>query len=106
MELPQRRPESQMPSIALRPASSTIPNPVEGFRPYASFVSRTQTLDEFVELTSISYELSQQLLFSTSRDQLSDVVIKIPKPTKWSYSMADANIGPLKMLAGLLRYSD
>ena len=76
------------------------------FEPYASYVARSDRLREFVTLTSISYKLAEQMLFSTVPERLSDVMLNIPAPSTWSYSMADARPQSITITAAWLRYSE
>jgi hypothetical protein len=107
MEPPERAEIVDVKIESLRSSQSeTIDNPVLKFSPYASYKARSDRLKEFLELTSISYELAQQLLFSTPRDQLPKVAISEPDPTQMSYSMADRVIESLEMTAAWLRYPE
>ena len=74
-------------------------NLVLEYPPYASYDARSRRLTEFLKLTSISYELAQQLLFSTPRNQLAEVVVKEPTLDQLSYSMADRIHDPVEMEA-------
>jgi hypothetical protein len=78
-------------------------DPVLQFRPYATYRANETRLHEFVVLTSISYQLAQQLLFAKGREQLPEVVVGEPNPKEWSYSMADVVAKP-EVVVGWLRY--
>ncbi|WP_214107239.1 hypothetical protein [Acrocarpospora catenulata] len=87
--------------------SLTALHDLEGFPPYAAYVARGKEIEELISLTSISYELSQQLLFSTPPEQLADVTFGELTPECWSYSMADVVLnGTPEMSAAWLRYEE
>ena len=90
--------------VSARLGPSTASNPLLEFPPYASYIARTRSFDEFIQLTNVSYTLAQQLLFSTPRDQLSDVEMKDSGPEERSYSMADRIITSVTLSAGWLTY--
>jgi hypothetical protein len=108
MESSSRSKEIKARITSIEPDSSEdSANPVREFAPYDSYVIRSNQLTEFIQLTSTSYKLAQQLLFSTPDDQLVDVKPRVMKPTEWSYSMADVKqIGSVTMRAGWLQYAE
>lgn len=81
-----------------------MPNPLLEYPPYASYVAQTRNIDEFVSLTTISYKLAQQLLFSTPRDQLPEIKLKEPAPDRRSYAMGDRRITNARLSSAWLRY--
>ncbi|GAT69087.1 hypothetical protein PS9374_04754 [Planomonospora sphaerica] len=90
-----------------RADSPATPHKLEGFPPYAAYVARNKEIEELISLTSISYELSQQLLFSTPPEQLADITFGEVTPEHWSYSMADiAFKSTPEMSAAWLRYEE
>jgi hypothetical protein len=82
------------------------PDPVREFVPYDAYRDRTASLDEFVDLTSISYRLAQQLLFSTPRDQLSEVHLRDIDLNKLTFSPGEMVLGKPKLSAAWLNYAD
>jgi hypothetical protein len=72
---------------------------------YAAFDAARRGIDQFVELTTVSYRLAQQLLFETPKENLPTSDTREPEPEKWSYSEADAR-PHLEVTAGWLRYDE
>jgi hypothetical protein len=65
------------------------------FAPFTAYRRFETEVNEFVNLTALSYGLAQQLLFKTPRQSLRDF---LPSPafTDLSFSMADQEVGAVE----------
>ena len=72
------------------------------FPPYIAFRTGVTQINEFAELTNLSYGLAQQLLFKFPKSQLARVTRKGPPADELSFSMADREVASVDLVCGWL----
>jgi hypothetical protein len=77
-----------------------------GFPPYIAFRASMGQIHEFTELTELSYELTQQLLFKFPKSELPHVCPKRPPFEEVSFSLAGVEVVSIDRIYGWITVED
>lgn len=72
------------------------------FEPYLTYLENTERIEEFTNLTALSYGLAQQLLFRHKKSRLKGVEIPDPGHDEISFSMGECRIRSIEVKFGWL----
>lgn len=76
------------------------------FEPYITFLENTERIEEFTDLSALSYGLAQQLLFKHKKSSLKGVEIPDPGRDEISFSMGECRIRSIEVKFGWLTLPD
>ncbi|GAH19104.1 unnamed protein product, partial [marine sediment metagenome] len=76
------------------------------FDPYLIYRRNQKNIEDFADLSGLSYGLTQQLLFKHPKDQLPKISLPKPQKEELSFSMADQESASVELKCGWLSFSE
>ena len=76
------------------------------FEPHLIYRQNQKKIEDFADLTSLSYGLTQQLLFKHPKDKLLKIDLPPPQKEELSFSMANQEFISTEMVCGWLSFSE
>ena len=76
------------------------------FEPYKNYIELYEYIDNFLSISSLSYEITNQLLNKHNKSQVEDIELPEPNKKTLSFSMADLKVKDVEFVCGWISCSE